>query len=314
MFAFFEDLHTSLTGWIFETILQPVLYAIDMMDIADEVLEWVDFALFGVFSILVIYIVCRPLEALRPVEPVSDRRAIRTDITYTLLTRLGVFPLLAFVSLSSLRSSLEGLLADTGFIAPTLETLIPTLRDFPLLTIFIYIVILDFGEYWRHRLQHRFQWWWALHSVHHAQRQMTFWSDDRNHILDEVLAAFWFGTIALLIGVTPAQFPLLLLVTRLVESMSHGNIRLSFGRMGERLLVSPRFHRAHHGVLSVGSQGQNYAVLFPIWDWIFGTANFQRNSYPHTGDPEAPEALATGNWLEQQWGGLKRLLGQRPQA
>jgi sterol desaturase/sphingolipid hydroxylase (fatty acid hydroxylase superfamily) len=121
---------------------------------------------------------------------------------------------------------------------------------------------------------------------------MTFWTDDRNHILDETIAALWFGTIALLIGVSPAQFPLLLLLMRLVEAFSHGNIRLSFGRIGERLLVSPRFHRLHHGVLSVAEHGKNYAVLFPVWDWLFKTADFNRHAYPRTGDPDAPELVA----------------------
>jgi sterol desaturase/sphingolipid hydroxylase (fatty acid hydroxylase superfamily) len=272
-------------------------------------LEWVDFALFSIFGIIVTYIVCRPLEAWRPVEPVTDRRAIRTDIIYTLLAKLGIFPLLAFILLSAIQSRLEGMLADTGFVTPTLESLLPFLQEAPLLTFFIYVVILDFGEYWRHRLQHSIGWWWALHSIHHAQRQMTFWSDDRNHILDETIAALWFGTIALLIGVSPAQFPLLLLLMRLVEAFSHGNIRLSFGRIGERLLVSPRFHRLHHGVLSVAEHGKNYAVLFPVWDWLFKTADFNRHAYPRTGDPDAPELVATGGWLAQQWIGFKRMFG-----
>jgi sterol desaturase/sphingolipid hydroxylase (fatty acid hydroxylase superfamily) len=201
------------------------------------------------------------------------------------------------------------MLADTGFVSPTLESIFPFLHQVPLLTFFIYVVILDFGEYWRHRLQHTIGWWWALHSIHHAQRQMTFWTDDRNHILDEVIAALWFGAIALLIGVSPAQFPLLLLLMRMVEAFSHGNIRLSFGRIGERLLVSPRYHRVHHGVLSVAEHGKNYAVLFPVWDWMFRTADFVRQNYPRTGDPEAPESLATGGWLVQQWVGFKRMLG-----
>jgi len=286
-----------------------VLYATNLMNIADEMLEWVDFGLFSIFGIIVTYVVCRPLEAWRPVEPVTDRRAIRTDIIYTLLAKLGIFPLLAFIFLAAIQSRLEGMLAETGFVSPTLESVFPFLHHVPLLTFFIYVVILDFGEYWRHRLQHCIGWWWALHSIHHAQRQMTFWTDDRNHILDEVIAALWFGTIALLIGVSPAQFPLLLLLMRLVESFSHGNIRLSFGPIGERLLVSPRFHRLHHGVLSVAEHGKNYAVLFPIWDWIFGTADFNRHVYPRTGDPDAPEKTATGGWYAQQWVGFKRMLG-----
>jgi len=222
--------------------------------------------------------------------------------------------LLAFIFLAAIQSHLEGLLADTGFVAPSLESFFPILHEWPLLTFFLYVVILDFGEYWRHRLQHSIGWWWALHSIHHAQRQMTFWTDDRNHILDEAIAALWFGTIALLIGVSPAQFPLLLLLMRLIEAFSHGNIRLSFGRIGERLVVSPRYHRLHHGVLSTAEHGKNYAVLFPVWDWMFGTADFSRKVFPRTGDPTAPEAMATGGWLVQQWAGFKRMIGMRERA
>ena len=46
-----DEWHTRLTGWIFETFLQPILYATDLMNIADEMLEWVDFALFSIFGI-----------------------------------------------------------------------------------------------------------------------------------------------------------------------------------------------------------------------------------------------------------------------
>ena len=79
-------------------------------------------------------------------------------------------------------------------------------------------------------------------------------------------------------------------------------------RVGERLVVSPRFHRLHHGVLSIGASGKNYAVLLPVWDWVFGTADFDRARYPRTGDPTAPESLASGGWMRQQVDGTKRML------
>jgi len=113
--------------------------------------------------------------------------------------------------------------------------------------------------------------------------------------------------IAVLIGVPPGQFPVILLVLRLAESLSHANVRLSFGRVGERLLVSPRFHRLHHGVLSVGNSGKNYGVLLPVWDWIFGTADFNRAAYPRTGDPGAPAAYVSGGWLRQQVVGVRQV-------
>ncbi|WP_372619676.1 sterol desaturase family protein [Falsiroseomonas sp.] len=306
MFDWLMNLWVDASGTLYEGAVQPALYEAGLMEWADRVQEWLDFALLGVVQVALVYAVCRPLEALRPVEPVTDHGAIRTDVLYTLLARLGLLPLIAFVLLSSAERAMNGWLADTGFVPPTLETVFPALRDAPLLALALYVVILDFGEYWRHRFQHMFGWWYALHSVHHAQRQMTFWTDDRNHLLDDAIAALWFGALALLIGVPPVQFVLIVMLRQLAESLSHANVRLDYGRVGERLVVSPRFHRIHHGELSAGEHGRNYAVLLPVWDWIFHTADFDRRSYPRTGDPTAPESLATGGWLRQQVVGLQQ--------
>jgi len=306
MFDWLIGIWVDTSGLLYESAVQPTLYALGMMEYADRVQEWLDFALLGVVQIILVYAVCRPLEAMRPVEEVTNPSAIRTDVLYTLIARLGLLPLIAFVLLSSAERMLNGLLADAGFVPPTLETLFPVLRDMPLLALLLYVVILDFGEYWRHRFQHMFGWWYALHSVHHAQRQMTFWTDDRNHLLDDAIAALWFGALALLIGVPPTQFVLIVMVRQLAESLSHANVRLDFGKLGERIFVSPRFHRIHHGILSAGEDGRNYAVLLPVWDWIFRTGDFDRTSYPRTGDPEAPEILATGGWLRQQIEGLRQ--------
>lgn len=307
MFDWLIRLWVDTSGAIYESAVQPALYAMGLMLWADRVQEWLDFALLGIVQIALVYAVCRPLEALHPVEEVTDQKAIWTDVIYTLLARLGLLPLIAFVALSWAERTLQGMLADTGFVAPTLETVFPTLREWPVLALLLYVVILDFGEYWRHRFQHSFGWWYALHSVHHAQRQMTFWTDDRNHLLDDAIAAVWFGVVALLIGVPPVQFVLIVMLRQLAESLSHANVRLDFGRVGERLMVSPRFHRIHHGELSAGENGRNYAVLLPIWDWMFGTADFDRKSYPRTGDPGAPESLATGGWFRQQVDGFREL-------
>jgi sterol desaturase/sphingolipid hydroxylase (fatty acid hydroxylase superfamily) len=301
------NLWVDTSGAIYEGAVQPALYALGLMLWADRVQEWLDFALLGIVQIALVYAVCRPLEAIKPVEAVTDQKAIWTDVIYTLLARLGLLPLIAFVALSWAERTLHGLLADTGFVAPTLETMFPGLRDWPLFALLLYVVILDFGEYWRHRFQHSFRWWYALHSVHHAQRQMTFWTDDRNHLLDDAIGAVWFGVVALLIGVPPVQFVLIVMLRQLAESLSHANARIDFGRVGERVLVSPRFHRIHHGELSAGEDGRNYAVLLPIWDWMFGTADFDRRSYPRTGDPNAPESLATGGWVRQQVDGFREL-------
>ena len=299
-------LFDSAAGWLQETLLLPGLYALGLMEWEDIAFGWALFAVYGLVQVAVMFAICMPLEWWRPVERWPDRRAVAVDILYTLISRVGLLPLVTFVLFYKLQIALNGFLTDQGWVPPTLERLMPGLLGHQVLTFALYIVILDFSDYWRHRLSHGFNWWYALHSLHHAQRQMTFWSDDRNHLLDDVIAFVWFTAVALLIGIPPMQFPLLVLLLRLLESLSHANVRLSFGWLGERLLISPRFHRAHHGVTAAGQASVNYGAILPWWDMLFGTADFSR-TFAQTGDPTAEEALATGGYLRQQWAGARRM-------
>jgi sterol desaturase/sphingolipid hydroxylase (fatty acid hydroxylase superfamily) len=125
----------------------------------------------------------------------------------------------------------------------------------------------------------------------------------RNHVLDDVISYLWFFAVGLAIGIPPLQFPLLMLGLRFMESLSHANIRLSFGP-AEYLLISPRFHRRHHAMKAAGRRSCNYGAVFPFWDMLFGTAEISDKYYP-TGDARAPELLATGSYVAQQWAGLK---------
>ena len=295
-----------IAGWLHETLLIPLLYALGLMRWEDLAHGWVLFAVYGAVQVVLTLAICLPLERWRPVERWHDKSGVGVDIFYTVLSRVGVLPLVTFVLFYKAQIALNGWITDHGWIPPALESVVPALIGHSLLTFAIYAVILDCADYWRHRVSHRLRWWWALHSVHHAQRRMTFWSDDRNHLLDDLIAFLWFGAIALAIGVPPMQFPLLVLVLRFIESLSHANARVSFGVVGERLLISPRFHRAHHGVLAHGRRSCNYGAVLPWWDMAFGTADFSRE-YVATGDPSGEEAAATGSWFAQQRAGLRRL-------
>jgi sterol desaturase/sphingolipid hydroxylase (fatty acid hydroxylase superfamily) len=300
-----------LAGWLQQHALLPLLYALDMMEWEDISFGWVLFALYGLAQVVVTYAVCLPLERWRPVEHWGDKRAVGVDVLYTLIARVGLLPLVTFVLFYQAQVTLNGFLADQGWVPPTLERLFPFLLGRQVLTFCAYVAILDFSDYWRHRLSHMFNWWYSLHAVHHAQRQMTFWSDDRNHLLDEVFSFFWFTAVALLIDIPPMQFPLLVLFVRLAESMSHANARVNFGRFGERLLVSPRFHRLHHSTTAAGRRSVNYGAVLPWWDMLFRTADFSA-VYARTGDPTAEEALATGSYAAQQWVALRRMLRSAP--
>ncbi|SIQ21221.1 MULTISPECIES: sterol desaturase family protein [Acidiphilium] len=293
----------DIAGWIEQIAVLPILYRAGLMQWSELSFGWTLVAVYGITQMILAYAVCVPLERLRPLERWTTSKPILVDVFYTFLARVGVLPIMTFVLFYAAQVQLDGFLADRGYVPPMLETIIPALFGHPIITFAIYALILDFTDYWRHRLSHRFSIWYALHAVHHAQRQMTFWSDDRNHIIDEILSFLWFMLIGLLIGIPPLQFPILILMLRFVESLSHANTTLSFGKIGDRLLVSPRFHRTHHGILAAGQKSCNYGAVFPLWDIIFQTADFTRTPTP-TGDPTAPEAMATGTYLAQQWSGI----------
>jgi sterol desaturase/sphingolipid hydroxylase (fatty acid hydroxylase superfamily) len=304
------DPFSLVAGHLYESVVAPLLYRFDMMEWEDIAYGWLLFALYGVAQVGLMLAICWPMEKFRRLETWPDHKAVLVDIFYTLLSRIGVMPLVTFVLFYQLQVWLNGVLTDHGYVPPTLEGVFPFLMGRQALTFLIYVLILDCADYWRHRLSHSFHWWYALHAVHHAQRQMTFWADDRNHVLDDVIAFAWFMVLGLVIGIPPMQFPLIILLLRLLESMSHANARISFGRLGDRLLISPRFHRAHHGIRAAGQQSCNYGAIFPFWDMMFGTADFSR-AYAVTGDPSAEEAMATGTWLQQQAAGLRRMFRRR---
>jgi sterol desaturase/sphingolipid hydroxylase (fatty acid hydroxylase superfamily) len=133
---------------------------------------------------------------------------------------------------------------------------------------------------------------------------MTAWSDDRNHILDDIMHALVFSFFALLFGVSPGQFILLVVLSQFIQSWQHANIKMDLG-IFKYVLVSPMFHRLHHAV-GYGHEakgkpgvlgGCNFGVIFPWWDMLFNTAIFSKEVHP-TG----VRGLAVSPYvLQQQW-------------
>jgi sterol desaturase/sphingolipid hydroxylase (fatty acid hydroxylase superfamily) len=279
--------------------------------------------LVGLLQLAVLIVGMGPRQRWRPVDAVTDRATVRVDMIYTVIHRLGLFRLVLFFTLDNWFDTLFGALRVAGVSTFNLDAVWPGVTDLAWVSLIIYLVVFDALQYAIHRGQHQFEWWWKLHSLHHAQRQMTMWSDNRNHLLDDVLKDVILVVVAQLIGIPPGQFVAVVAFTQLSESFQHANLRVWFGRVGERLWVSPRFHRLHHSV-GIGHEtaakqvtgkqvlgGHNFGVLLPRWDMLFGTANFELR-FEQTGVRDQVEGgrdYGSGFW-SQQWQGLKRLAGR----
>jgi len=316
----FSDIFSAAQQWLFETAVQPAMFALGMGNLLEDAYDATAWFMVGVIQVVILLALIGPLQRWRPVEPVTDRATIRTDVLYTLIHRLGLFRIALFFTLDPWFDEAFGALRTAGYGTFHLDQLWPGVTDHAVVSFLIYLVVFDFVAYWTHRGQHQVEWWWRLHSLHHAQRQMTMWSDNRNHLLDDILVDSIVVVVAQLIGVPPGQFIAVVAFTQLSESFQHANVRIWFGRIGERLWVSPRFHRLHHSI-GIGHEtikaertvlgGHNFGVLLPWWDVLFGTANFEQR-YDATGVRDQVEAnrdYGKGFW-SQQWIGLKRLFGK----
>jgi sterol desaturase/sphingolipid hydroxylase (fatty acid hydroxylase superfamily) len=307
------DTFVFAQGWLFDRVVQPILLALGFGSYIEVAFDGVEFFLLGALQISLAYLLLRPLEAWRPIEIWPDRKPVRVDVLYSMLDRLGVIPLGVFALLAQPFMEFESWLRYHDIIPPQVEDWLPGLDARPMLSFFIYLFLIDFAQYWRHRLSHTLRWWWALHAIHHSQTQMTLWTDSRNHLLDDLIGGAWFAVFALLFGVPPGHFVGLIVAAQLVENLSHVNARIHFGRIGEALLVSPGYHRWHHALdLPAGEKyrhGCNFAILFPIWDRLFGT-QYRAAAMPPTGihpDPAYGELSRNGFW-QQQRDGLVALL------
>ena len=304
------DLFSQWQSGLFESLIQPLAFSVGLGNRLEDAYDATGWLLVGLLQIAVMLTLIEPLQRWRPADLQQNRAAVWTDVIYTLIHRLGVFRLAFFFTLEPALDTLIGAWRTAGYGTFHIEDLWPGVTDNPLLSFLLYLVVFDFINYWLHRAQHQWNWWWALHAVHHSQRHMTQWTDNRNHFLDDVLQAVIWVWVAQLIGIAPSQYVAVVAITQLSENFQHANLRLSFGRWGERLWVSPRFHRIHHaiGLGHEGPQrvlgGHNFGVLLPWWDILFGTADFVSQNEP-TGIRDQVEEgrdYGQGLWSQQRLG------------
>ena len=303
-----SNAYGSVQEWIFANIVGPLLYQFDLMSLAEDAFDGIDWFLFGCMQVLLIIFVLRVWERFKPAEAQEHfSKSSRADIVYSLFHRLGIFHGILFIAISGFFFEIDSVLHDFRFERLNVESWWPGISSIPLVSFFIYLVVLDAVDYLYHRASHTFNWWWQLHTLHHSQTVMTAWTDNRNHLLDDIMRALTLSLVALFIGVPPGQFVLLVALSQLIESWQHANLKLDLGS-ARYFLISPMYHRMHHAV-GYGHEakgkpgvlgGCNFGVLFPWWDMLFNTAIFPDKVYP-TG---VRNLTVSHNILTQQWQGL----------
>ena len=151
-----------------------------------------------------------------------------------------------------------------------------------ILSVIVYVVIIDFLHYVFHRAQHACAILWAMHSLHHTDRTLNVTTTTRHHWLDIwINGLLIYPFVGFLVDV-PYQAVVVQGLIGYYNYFTHCNLRISFGRFSN-VLNSPQYHRIHHSD-SARHQGKNFAALFPVFDMIFGTyCQPGAADYPRTG-------------------------------
>ena len=136
----------------------------------------------------------------------------------------------------------------------------------------IYIVafiVLDFAGYIVHALDHRINFFWNSHIVHHSSEEFNLACALRQSVSVFVRLFVVLLLPAAVLGV-PAQVIAVVAPLHLFAQFWYHTRHI--GKMGwlEHIIVTPSHHRVHHAI-NPEYMDKNYGQIFIVWDKWFGT-------------------------------------------
>ncbi len=284
MFSEIVALWEQCATWLGQHAVLPLLDFLHITKYTDSPTEIAATLMIGALQLLIIAGLFRPLENLIPAEKWHDRRYARIDFHLTWLMLVGLFPLFAFLIMTPIVNYFSGVSPSSGdTTAWSMRTQFPWLNQHVWVFFILYYLSYDLVYYLMHRIQHILPWWWAMHSFHHSQRQMSCWTNDRTNYLDGMVQSFVLAGVGIFWGVSGEEFVWLMLLGELVQNFSHANVRIGFGPVFGKIFVSPEFHRLHHMDFVPERptlHNCNFGQVFAIWDVIFKTALYNEPVHP----------------------------------
>ena len=131
----------------------------------------------------------------------------------------------------------------------------------------IAFAIAELAAYWVHRLQHAVPALWRMHSVHHSSESLRWWSAVRSHPLDTVVSHAVPLACAAATGVAASALVPYVSAVLVVTVFAHADVHVP-RTWWRGVVVTPRFHRAHH---RADGGRSNLARVLPVFDVVFRT-------------------------------------------
>lgn len=125
----------------------------------------------------------------------------------------------------------------------------------------------DLIIYWGHRIQHKVDFLWRFHKVHHSAETLDWLAAHREHPIDSIYTIGLINLPAFIFGFDLNVLAFVVAFRGIWAIYIHSNVRLPLGKL-KLLIGSPELHHWHHD--KERDRG-NYANISPLMDIIFGT-------------------------------------------
>lgn len=144
------------------------------------------------------------------------------------------------------------------------------------LKVIIALIVLDFSVYVQHIAFHKIKPLWALHKVHHADRDIDVTTGVRFHPLEIIVSMLYKMGVVLALGPSVLAVILFEIILNASAMFNHANLALpkKFDTVLRTLIVTPDMHRVHHSVIE-SETNRNYGFNLSIWDRLFKTYQAQ---------------------------------------
>ena len=143
---------------------------------------------------------------------------------------------------------------------------------------FTAFICIDFASYWSHRLNHKINFFWNQHVIHHSSEEFNLACALRQSISNVLGYSAIFLIPAALLGVPHEVITILAPLHLFGQFWYHTQ---HIGKLGflEYILVTPSQHRVHHAINPIYID-KNLAAIFCVWDRWFGTFQEELDEEP----------------------------------
>lgn len=213
--------------------------------------------LFGLAILAFIALVV--VEKLKPYRRFTDKIDKESFVTNT-TTFLFNNIILAVLRATSLffvaqQFSSHGLLSGIG--------------DNPIKWVFAFLLY-DLAIYAWHVANHKYEFLWRFHKVHHSDKSFNTSTGFRFHVFDLFLEILYKCLFVILIGVDAYLVLAMETIQLFFIFFHHSNITFDNEKQLSEYIITPYLHRTHHSTLR-SEHDSNYGIVLAFWDKLFDT-------------------------------------------